>query len=214
MKVSRVILGLGCAALLGVALAQAIKQVSVTLAGKPLKLDSVVVQGRTYVSLEQLKKALSNPAAQAAGGANQAAGTTGCINQMLFNGAWRFRVQKVFFSIEEKTWFITVELRNAMNRSAKAYGSGSSGLGEDITLTMASGNTLNMGNSAMLEAQDKIILKDLAPGAGVVADFQFSADSDTDKPTKFLWAMTAANNTDKAPLSKDPAFRVDLTCTK
>jgi hypothetical protein len=208
MKLSRVILGIGCAALLGVALAQAVKQVSVSLAGKSLKLDSVVVSGKTYVSLEQLKKALPNPV----GGANQAAGTTGCVNQMLFNGAWRFRVQKVFFSIEEKTWFITVELRNAMNRTAYAYGNGSEGIGDDVTLSMASGNTLNISNAN--EAQDTIILKNLAPGAGTVANFEFSADTDADKPTKFLWAMSAANNTNKAPLSKEPAFRVDLTCTK
>ncbi len=208
MKIARVILSIGVVSVLGFALAQAVKQVSVSLAGKSLKLDSVIVKGKTYVSLEQLKKALPNPV----GGANQAAGTTGCINQMLFNGAWRFRVQKVFFSVEEKTWFITVELRNAMNQSAMAFNNGSEGLGGDITLSMASGNTLNIAN--VNETQDKILLKNLAPGAGVVTNFEFSADSDADKPTKFLWAMSAANNSSKAPLSKEPAFRVDLTCAK
>jgi hypothetical protein len=210
MKISRVLLGLGCMALLGAALAQGIKQISITLAGKNLKLDSVVVKGKTFVSLEQLQKAFPT----SAGGANQVAATTGCINQMLFNGAWRFRVQKVFFSIEEKKWRITAELRNAMNKTAHAYNSGASGLGEDITLISSSGNTLDLGNNSMLETQDKMILKDLAPGAGVVMNLEFGAEGDVDKATKLLWAMSPANNSDKAPLSKDPAFRVDLTCAK
>jgi hypothetical protein len=210
MKVSRAILGLGCAALLGVAFAQSIKQISVSLSDKTLKLNSVVVKGETYVSLAQLKAAF--PAVK--GGANQVAAATGCSNQVLFNGAWRFRVQKFVYNTEKTAWVLTVELRNAMNRSAHAYNSGANGLGEDITLSLSSGNTLNMGNSAMLTAQDNLILKDLAPGAGVVTTLEFSADSDADKPTKFLWAMTAANNSDKAPLAKDAAFRVDLTCAK
>ena len=208
MKVARVILSVGVVAVLGVALAQAVKHVSVSLAGKSLKLDSVVVSGKTYVSLEQLKKALPNPV----GGANQAAGSTGCINQMLFNGAWRFQVQKVFYSLEERKWLITVELRNAMNQSAMVFNNGSEGLGDDVTLSMASGNTLNITN--VNTTQDKIFLKNLAPGAGVVTNFEFNAETETDKPTKFLWAMSAANNSNKAPLSKEPAFRVDLTCTK
>lgn len=208
MKVARVILGVGLVAVLGFALAQAVKQVSVSLAGKSLKLDSVIVSGKTYVSLEQLKKALPNPV----GGANQAAGTTGCVNQLLFNGAWRFRVQKFVYSLEKTAWIFTVELRNAMNKTAAVYNNGANGFGEDITLTMASGNTLNMGN--VNETQDKILLKNLTAGAGVVTTLEFTADSDADKPTKFLWAMSASNNNDKAPLSKDPAFRIDLSCTK
>ncbi len=208
MKISRVILSIGLVAVLGFALAQAVKQVSVSLAGKSLKLDSVIVSGKTYVSLEQLKKGLPNPV----GGANQAAGTTGCVNEMLFNGAWRFRVQKFAYSAEKTAWVFTVELRNAMKNTAAAFDNGANGLGEDITLTMASGNTLNMGN--VNQTQDKILLKNLAPGAGVVTTLEFTAETDADKPTKFLWAMSASNNNNKAPLSKDPAFRINLTCTK
>jgi hypothetical protein len=208
MKMSRVLIGLGCAALLGVAFAQSIKQISVALADKNLKLNSVVVKGETYVSLKQLKAAFP----VVAGGANQAAGTAGCVNQMLFNGAWRFQVQKFAYSLEKTAWVLTVELRNAMNQTAMVFDNGANGLGEDITLTMASGNTLNMGN--VNQTQDKILLKNLAPGAGVVTTLEFTAETDADKPTKFLWAMSASNNNNKAPLSKDPAFRINLTCTK
>ncbi len=208
MKVARVILSVVAVAVLGFALAQAVKQVSVTLAGKALKLDSVVVGGKTYVSLEQLKKALPNPV----GGANQVAAASGCLNEMLFNGAWRFRVQKLEFSAAEGGWVVTVELRNGMNRVAYAYNNGANGLAEDLFLIFDNGNTVAVsGNN---QVQDILVLKSLAPGASAVAKLVFSAESDAPKPTKFLWAMSQSNNNDKAPLSKEPAFRVDLTCQK
>lgn len=50
------------AALFTAALAQSVEQLSVTLAGKALLLESVTVDGKTFVSLEQLRKALPNPA--------------------------------------------------------------------------------------------------------------------------------------------------------
>ena len=51
---TRVWFGIGIAALLSVAFAQSIKQIGVSLAGKTVKLESVVVKGKTFVSLEQL----------------------------------------------------------------------------------------------------------------------------------------------------------------
>ena len=208
MKISRVLIGIGFAALFGVALAQAVKQVSVTLAGKALKLDSVIVSGKTYVSLEQLKKALPNPV----GGANQVSAASGCLNEMLFNGAWRFRVQNFEFSAAEGGWVVSVELRNGMNRVAYAYGNGAQGIAEDLFLILENGNTLPVsGNN---QVQDSLVLKSLAPGASAFAKLVFIAQSETPKPTKFLWAMSQTSNNDKAPLSKDPAFRINLTCTK
>ncbi len=205
MKISRVLIGIGCAALLGVALAQSIKQISVALADKTLKLNSVVVKGETYVSLKQLKAAFP----VVTGGANQTAGTTGCVNQFLFNGAWRFSVQKVFYSLEERKWFITVELRNAMTKTARADWSGSDRNGSNISLILASGKSLKLDNNVA-----NLVLTDLAPGASVIASLEFRSDTNEDKATKFLWAMSAEFNGDKAPLAKDAAFRIDLGCTK
>lgn len=207
---TRVLIGIGVAAVLGVALAQSMKQISVSLAGKTLKLDSIVVKGKTFVSLEQLQKAFPT----AAGGASQVAATTGCIGELLFNGAWRFRVNSLTFNQEEKAWFLSLELRNGMNRVAAVYDNGANGLGEDISLILENGDSLNLGVSASNQAQDDLLLKKLAPGATASAKIYFAADADTPKATKFLWAMGAANNNNKAPLSKDPAFRVDLTCKK
>jgi hypothetical protein len=207
---SRVWFGIGIAALLGVAFAQSIKQISVSLAGKIVTLESVVVKGKTFVSLEQLRKAFPT----AAGGASQVAAKTGCIGELLFNGAWRFRVNSLVYSLEDKAWYLNLELRNGMNQVASVYGNGANGLGEDISLILENGDSLNLGTSASNQIQDDLLLKKLAPGATATSKVFFAADADSPKATKFLWAMSAANNYDKAPLSKDPAFRVDLTCKK
>ena len=214
VKISKMWLAIGAALVLGAAVAQGVKQLSVSLAGKALKLDSVVVSGKTYVSLEQLRKALPNPApvTGAAGGANQVAAASGCIGEYLFNGVWRFKVQSMMYSVEEKAWYLTIELRNGTNKVATPNSTGSSGSGEDISLVTEDGNSLSLANGTRI--QDDILLKSIAPGSAGVTKIWFNADAATPKATKLLWAMSAANNSGKAPLSKQPAFRVDLTCQK
>ena len=209
MRIPSTILALSAVTLLGAALAQSVKQLSVTLAGKSLRLESVVVGGKTYVSLEQLKVALPNPAA---GGANQVAAASGCIGELLFNGAWRLKVQNVAWSADQKFWLVRVELRNGTSKAVSVTGNGAAGVGEDISLVMQSGNTLGVSEAVTL--QDALLFKTLAPGASAVATIKFKADDDADKPAKFLWAMSARQNSGNAPLSKQPGLRVDLTCQK
>ena len=213
-QILKIWLAIGAALVIGVAVAQGVKQLSVSLAGKSLKLDSVVVGGKTYVSLEQLRKALPNPAPStgAAGGANQVAAASGCIGEYLFNGVWRFKVQSLMYSLEEKAWYLTIELRNGTNKIAAPFNTGSSGSGDDISLVTEDGNSLSLANGSRI--QDDILLKSIAPGSAGVTKIWFNADAATPKATKLLWAMSAINNSDKAPLSKQPAFRVDLTCQK
>ena len=198
-------------ALLTLALAQSLKSLSITLAGKSMQVQSVIVNGKTFVSLEQLRLALPNPA-PAAGGANQVAAASGCAGELLFNGAWRFKVQNVAWDATEKLWLVRVELRNGASKVMSATGNGAGGVGEDISLVMQSGNSLNIYYPSRL--QDVLLFKKLAPGAGAVATVQFKAADDSDKPVKFLWAMSAKENNGKAPLSKQPGLRVDLTCQK
>ncbi len=216
MKLSRVFLGLGCATLLGLAVAQTVKLVSINIAGKDVKLESVVVQGKTFVSLEQLKKAfpvVSKPQT-VPGGTNQVAATQGCIKEFLFNGAWRFRVLAIAYDPAKQGWLTTVELRNGMKKIAQVRGSGADNAARDISLALASGNVLELSVGQSSNVQEKLLYKQLAPGAATVVDMIFYADSDADKPRKFLWVMSAKNNVDNAPLIKDPAFRIDLTCIK
>lgn len=212
LRISRTWLAIGAALIIGAAVAQGVKQLSVSLANKTMKLDSVVVGGKTYVSLEQLKLAL--PSTAAAGGANQVAASSGCIGEFLFNGAWRFRVQKIEWNATEGAWQLGIEIRNGMTKIATPVGSGANYSGQDMSLIQASGNSLNVGVNQGNTLDSTLLYKQLAPGAGVVTNVLFYTDSDADKPTKFLWAMSAAYNSDKAPLSKQPAFRVDLTCRK
>jgi hypothetical protein len=204
---SRIVL-IGAVMLAGVALAQGIKQISLTLAGQNLKLDSVVVQGKTYISLDQLKKQFQTAPA---GGANQVAASEGCLNELLFNGVWRFRVQDVTYSEEEKAWMVRVELRNGTKNTIYAVGNGSDTGGQDLSLALASGNTLNISDGRVYDVQTALLYKNLAPGAGAVATLIFYADTQEDKPAKFLWSMKAQN---KLSFTKDPAFRVKLDCKK
>ncbi len=219
MRMNRTILFLGAAAVLSVAVAQGVKSLSVTLAGKTVKLDSVVVGGKTYVSLEQLKKAFpagGGPASSptTAGGANAVAAVSGCIGELLFNGAWRFRVQKLEYNSEEKAWALTLETRNGMPKVATIVRNGANFGGQDMSLVLASGNSIGVGPNEGNSLDSKLLYKNLAPGATAIATVLFYADDETDKPTKFLWAMSASSNQDRAPLSKEPGFRVDLTCQK
>lgn len=217
MRIHKAVLAIAATALIGVAIAQSVKQISVTLAGKPLKLESVVVSGKTFVSLEQLKIALPNPvpSSQAAGGANGVAATSGCMGEWLFNGAWRLRVQKVALNVPNTTykyWDVTVELRNGTSKTATAVDNGASGQGNDISLILQSGNTLPL--AFWTDAARTLFAKTLAPGASAVSRVQFEIEDEADKPAKFLWTMSGANNYRKAPLSKEPGFRVDLSCQK
>jgi hypothetical protein len=176
-----------------------------------LTLESVMVGGKTFVSLEQLKKALPNPAA-VAGGANQVEAANGCIGELLFNGAWRLRVQKIEWNAEQQFWLARVELRNGTNKAISAIGNGAAEAGEDLSLVMQSGNSV--GISEAVELQDALLFKTLAPGAAALATVKFKAKDETEKPAKFLWAMSAKQNSGGAPLSKQPGLRVDLGCQK
>ena len=132
----------------------------------------------------------------------------------MFNGAWRFRVQKLEWNATEGAWQLRIEIRNGMTKIASPARSGANYAGQDMSLIQASGNTLNVGVNQGNTLDNTLLYKQLAPGAGVVTNVLFYTDSDADKPTKFLWAMSAVSNQDKAPISKDPAFRVDLSCQK
>ncbi len=199
--------------LCGIALAQAIKIVTVTLSDKTLKLESVTVNGKTFVALEQIKKAF--PAAlNVIGGTNQAVALQGCLKEFLFNGAWRFRVNSIRYDQEKQGWLLNIELRNGMKKITRAVGSGADNAARDISLALVSGNVLELTTGVATDMSSKVLYKELAPGAAAIMDIIFYSKTDTDRPIKFLWLMSNDKNNDKAPLIKDPAFRVDLTCTK
>lgn len=180
---------------------------SVTINGKATLLESVVVGGKTYVSLDALKKALAAPS----GGANAVAANAGCLNELLFNGVWRFRVQSVTRNDADGSWDVKVELRNGTQKTMYSGNNGSSTGADDLFLSFTGGNNMSLGINAGNEAQDTLVYKTLPPGGASFTTLKYYTDSAADKPTKFLWNMQKVGG---LPFGKEAACRVDLTCKK
>ncbi|WP_424949722.1 hypothetical protein [Deinococcus sp.] len=191
---------------------------TLNVGGKAVALDSVVVGGKTYVSLDQLKTALT-----AAGGSNQLASAEGCINQLLFDGVWRLRVTKVEFKPNPKDgtfwgWTVTTEIRNGY-RDVLSFND--TGIGKGISVALKDGNLLGMFTSTQMV---DTLFQDIAPAAAVIVPFRFrgpdGASDDQVKnnpPLKFLLPIDLKVQTYhnlKLPYASNPNFRVDLTCSK
>lgn len=181
-------------------------KITVSLAGKSVTVDSVTVSGKTYVSLDQLKAQLN-----AQGGANQLGATSGVMNELLFNGVWRFRVTAISYSEEENGWLATVELRNGHKKSMEPKDNGMAfNAADGFFLTFSDGNTVEPTDGAKNQIQDAIGLKTLPPGGGTVAKVRFPGEPGW-KPEKLLFEMKPMAG---LPFVKDPSFRVDLTKSK
>lgn len=180
---------------------------TVTINGKATVLESVVVGGKTYVSLDALKKALAAPT----GGANAVAANAGCLNELLFNGVWRFRVQSVTRNDADGSWDVKVELRNGTQKMMYSGNNGSSTSADDLFLGFAGGNNMSLGINATNAAQDTLVYKTLPPGGVSLTTLKYYTDSAAEKPTKFIWNMQKVAG---LPFGKEAAFRVDLTCKK
>lgn len=96
-------LGLGvCLGLAGLVYAQA--QRTLVINGKTASTDVRIINGRAYVPLADVAKALDMTVAvrgntyeiTKAGGANAMQGLTGKTGDWLFDGGWRFRVNRTF----------------------------------------------------------------------------------------------------------------------
>lgn len=181
-------------------------KITVSLAGKSVTVDSVTVSGKTYVSLDQLKAQLN-----AQGGANQLGATSGVMNELLFNGVWRFRVTAIAYSEEENGWLATVELKNGHKKSMEPKDNGMAfNAADGFFLTFSDGNTVEPTDGAKNQIQDAIGLKTLPPGGGTVAKVRFPGEPGW-KPEKLLFEMKPMAG---LPFVKDPSFRVDLTKSK
>ncbi|MFB9994253.1 hypothetical protein ACFFLM_20050 [Deinococcus oregonensis] len=180
---------------------------TVTINGKATILESVVVGGKTYVSLDALKKALAAPM----GGANAVAANAGCLNKLLFSGVWRFRVQSVTRNDADGSWDVKVELRNGTQKTMYSGDNGSNTSADDLFLGFSGDNNMSLGINATNAAQDTLVYKTLPPGGASFTTLKYYTDNAADKPTKFLWKMQKVAG---LPFGKEAAFRVDLTCKK
>lgn len=183
-----------------------VSKITVSIAGKSVTVDSVVVSGKTYVSLDQLKTQLN-----AQGGANQLGASSGVMNEWLFNGVWRFRVTGIAYSEEEGGWLASVEIRNGYKTSMTPKDNGMAfNAADGFFLTFNDGNTVEPTDGAKNQIQDAIGLKSLPPGGGTVAKVRFPGEPGW-KPEKLLFEMKPMAG---LPFVKEPSFRVDLTKSK
>ena len=203
-KAKLCLLGLGVAALASAAALAG--RIDVTLAGKPLSLDSVVVKGRTYVALDQLKAGLN-----AAGGAGAIKATEGGVGDALFDGVWRLTVLGVRRSEDGRSWEVKVRVGNGTAKTRSMDGAVNNFAPHTaFHLATESGNTLTAPAWDASPLQRELTMKDLLPGASAVATVHFEGPAD-DRPVKFILEIKPAPG---LPYVKDPSFRVDLTKVK
>jgi len=197
-------------------------KVPVVIGGKTHQLDSVVVGGKTYVNVEQLKAALAAP-----GGANQAVSVEGCMNEWLFNGIWRLRVTSVKPTTNPGTgnspgWQVTAEFRNGTKVLTSLY---RTGVEKGVSAVFPDGNTMAHGSNGLSSAWTDAIFKEIPQGAGAVVSFNYWLPTDAAgpgaAPVKFLVPVDVSalrrGGSDlykKVSYAASPNFRVDLTCTK
>ena len=181
-------------------------QVTVELGGKKVTVDSVVVGGKTYVSLDQLKAQMGTQ-----GGANQLSASEGVRNEWLFNGVWRLKVGEVTWDAEETQWVVQLSVANGTNKTRTLANNGYNANGIDgVFVITESGESKVPGVNASNAFQSDFGLKELPPGGQSTSTIRFLGSA-SDKPVKFLLEMQAVSG---LPFSKQPSFRVDLTQTK
>ncbi|NTY01824.1 hypothetical protein [Deinococcus sp. JMULE3] len=202
----------------------AAQKTTLTIGGQPTTFDTVKVGGRTYVALDQLQKALT-----AAGGSNQLGAAEGCLNEWLFNGTWRLRVTAIKYVPDDRNgnyygWVATTEIRNG---GKQLLNLSNTGIEKGVSLALKDGSTKELGLSGIASAFKTGT--DLPPGAGLVMDLPFSWQGGTptneqlqaNPPVKLIvpvdvTALRRGGSTlyKTVNYSKDPSFRVNLTCRK
>lgn len=222
------------------------------LNGKVSPDKTVVVGGRVYVPLSALqslgiqvstgsgvtsltggKSVAAAPSTtttastpnNGAGGANQKASVTGCMNEWLFNGVWRMRVTKVQTTVnpnrgDRPAWGVTIEIKNGTTQTLTMS---QNGISYDNAINLSFDDGSSMGSASRSAWQDKTYTK-LPQGVGTVHQFVIEPDDaltmaqlQANPPTKFLFEVAKKVDSSAKGVAfsvPDPSFRVDLTCKK
>ncbi|AWN23798.1 hypothetical protein DKM44_11645 [Deinococcus irradiatisoli] len=218
------------------------------LDGKVSTEKTIVVGGKTYVPLSVLPglgiqvstgsgvtSLISGKAAPAssappaanngAGGANQKASVSGCLNEWLFNGVWRLRVTKVQPMLnsgrgDRPAWGVTVEVKNGTGQTLTMSQNGID-YNNAINLSFPDGSS--MGSASRSAWQDKVYTK-LPQGVGTVHQFVIDPDDSltmaqlqANPPSKFLFEVQKKVDSGAKGVGftvPDPSFRIDLTCKR
>ncbi|WP_407569742.1 hypothetical protein [Deinococcus altitudinis] len=216
------------------------------LNGAASPYTAIVVNGTTYVPVGALTPlgvkavttattlSLSSGAAPAtpsagsgngAGGAVQRASVSGCVNEYLFNGIWRFRVTKVSVMTDPSRgdypyYSVTAELKNGTTKTIKPVDTGIE-TSTAVALSFSDGDSLTYNYRS--DWVDKTFGK-VIQGSGFVYTFPFYPGEklpldqvQANRPQKLLFEVDPAKLDKDLKLGftvPDPSFRVDLTCTK
>lgn len=194
---------LGAASLASAALLA--RTTPVTLGGRTLRIDSVVVGGRTYVALDQLRAGFAAP-----GGAGELTAAQGRIGDWMFNGAWRFRVTNVAWNAADRFWDVSIELKNGTRQTRHAGGEGLDPTpSNSFHLATEGGNALDIPLGSLANGlQVEIGYRSLAPGMGTTAVLHFPGGREGDRPVKLIAEF---GRTPGVATGRDPSFRIDLT---
>lgn len=208
----------GVAALAALVWAQTSNNLSISVNGKNVAGKTLVSKGQTYIPLSALKAAGATAIVQngtmaitfapAAGGANQIAAVEGGLNEWLFNGIWRLRVNSVSATEDRPGWKVNVELRNGTKLDNVQLG----GTGFDsLSLVMADGNAVKVYNITDID-------RPVGQGGTIAVDLVFFDDEGNGrKPDKLILRIAPDKaTTDFLKSMKvgytvpDPSFRVKL----
>lgn len=179
--------------------------------------------GKTYISVEILRAAglsvtvqgndliLGLPAA--AGGQNQVAALSGCVGQTLFNGVWRFKVLdiKAATVLGKPGWEVSAEIRNATPTALSLYDAGFTTSSGGSALYLADDTAGTTAASGPYDNFKKVVP---AGAYNITAQFSSTAATAGRPPTKLLFLRESSLGSRLPYNTKDPSFRVDLTCTK
>jgi hypothetical protein len=160
------------------------------------------------------------PHATAAGGSYQLNALEGCMNQWVFNGIWRVRIQKMTPIMRPMTEFpgfaLTVEFRNGAHKTTSLASTGVPLMGGAGNLVMDDGSPLDFyvpENTSWAT----YYVQSLPPGAGFTTDLKYFYDvkpANIGKPDRWLFEVDPTKEWTGSPkyTTSQPSLRVRLTC--
>lgn len=216
-----------------------VSALKITVNGRSVPGNTVSLNGQTYVPVSALVAAglkvstagdvlsISSAAAPAsaggiAGGSKQLTALEGCLNQTLFNGVWRIKLSNLRLIPEDggARWGIDLEARNGTTKMMTASDSVFMADSQHVAWLSADGTPMNWGTTDELNGQ-KFTYAQMPPAGvwkGTLTNIDGSNANAARKPTKLLWRVTPSEGGDFAKAlpwgTKDPSFRIDLTCSK
>lgn len=197
--------------------------------GRDLGPEVIEVDGRSYVPLDALRDAgmLVTPreggwtlefGPPITGGAGQLGALEGCAGALLFNGVWRFQVERVERYVERslRGWNVHVEIRNGTDRTLAPRDLGFHPLHDGIVLVLESGRVLTMNTGYVGQIQPQLLFRQLPPGASAATVFRFLDEGDDADPARLVVPVSpdvATFRSEGLAFATDaPSFRIRLDC--